>query len=154
LGQSGEALPYCRRALEIYGKNAAADPQDLTMRFRIASIRAQIGKAQAKTGGIASAREECTKARQLLQTIVEDHSDVGLRRLRVEASIGLGDAYNALAAADIADSVEHRRSACDAYRQSSEIINEMRSGRAPAADEMSEMEELAGKIAACDKISQ
>jgi len=154
LGEYREALPYCRRALEIYEKNAAADPQDLTMRFRLASIRAQIGEAQAKTGGIAPAREECTKARQLLQTIVEDHSDVGLRRLRVEASIGLGDAYNALAAADIADSIEHRRSACEAYRQSSEIINEMRSGRAPAADEMTEMEELAAKMAECDKLSR
>jgi tetratricopeptide (TPR) repeat protein len=153
-GEDKEALPYYGRALEKYERNAAADPQDLALRFRIASIRAQLGKAQAKTGSVASAREDCTKARELLQTITEDHDDVSLRRLRLEACISLGDAYSAVAAVDTNAAATHRRSACDTYQRSFEIMQEMRSGRVPAADEITEMEELAGKVAECDKVPQ
>jgi hypothetical protein len=93
------------------------------------------------------------QARDLLHTIAEDHGDIGLRRLRVEACISLGDAYSALAAVDTNTAATHRRSGCDTYQRSFEIMQEMRSGRVPAADEITEME-LAGKIAKCAKLSQ
>jgi len=153
-GEDAQALPFYGRALERYERNSAADPQDLALRFRIAGIHAQLGKAQAKTGSVTQAREDCTKARELLRTIAEDHSDIGLRRFRLEACISLGDAYSALAAVDSNAASTDRRSACEMYQRSFAIMQELQSRRPPAADEMAEMAELTRKIAECDKVLQ
>jgi eukaryotic-like serine/threonine-protein kinase len=152
-GEYSQALPYQRRALEIYVKNAAADPQDLPMQFRIAGVRAQLGKAQAKTGALGEAREQCRKAAELLQTVADDRDNVGLRRLRVEAGISLGDAYSALAALGSDSAMSDQRSACHMYQRSFEILQEMRTQNTLGADEVSEMDALAQKVAACGKPS-
>jgi serine/threonine protein kinase len=76
----------------------------------------------------------------------------GLRRMRLDASISLGDAYSGLAAVDSNVSSTDRRNACEMYQWSSEIMRELQSRGTLAADAMSEMAELDRKIAECAKL--
>lgn len=108
----------------------------------------------------AASQSVCSACGELLNMrgdciacLLRGHDDIGLRRLRLEASISLGDAYIALAAVDTNVASTDRRSACDMYQRSSEIMQELQGRRTVAADEMTDMAERGHKIAECDKVS-
>jgi hypothetical protein len=108
---------------------------------------------QARLGKVDAALQECRKATSLLGEIAEDPTNVQQRSMRAEASEYLGYAYLALAASTKASPPENRQhtsAARDMFRQSLEVLDDLRGrGTLDASDEKW-AKEIAGEIAECD----
>jgi non-specific serine/threonine protein kinase/serine/threonine-protein kinase len=129
LGDYSRALPHYRRALVMWEKLAAGTPVDLTARLRVGNAHATLGRAHAKLGSFGPAREECRQALNLLRETVDDPANVDQRRMRILAYTFLGEAYATLAAdrrAPAGSTAEYWRAARDAYRQSLDIMRDLR----------------------------
>ena len=152
-GAHADSLPHYRRAIEMWEKIRAVDSQDLVIRVRVAIGRTGLGREHAALGQIGPGREECGKAAALLRAIPDDAANVELRRLRVSALSDLGDAYGLLAAAesDRNPAAGDWSASRHAYQEGLEMMRELRDRGILGADEIPELEEIAGKIANCDQ---
>lgn len=151
-----QSLLYYRRALELYEGAMAANPEDAGISLRVAWIKAHQGKAEAKLGNVAAAREACVQGARLLAGIPTDRANADQCRSRVIASVDLGDAFATLA--DLPESSEmadqDRRAARDLYQQGLNLMQDLRARGILDDDEAKEMETTARKIAACDNLSR
>jgi tetratricopeptide (TPR) repeat protein len=153
-GDHSQALPHYRRALEMYEKSAAADPRNLAVPLSVIRARGKLGAAHARLGNIELARKECRKAADLLQATVDDPINVEQRRVRALAYGDVAEAYAVLAADKRAPqhlTAEHWRAARDMYQRSLDIMQDLRDRGILGADEIPDLERVAGKIAECDK---
>jgi serine/threonine protein kinase len=153
LGDPSQAIPYYQRSMELYEKGAATDPQDLSARTRAIVVRAHLAVALAKTGSVASAREECRKTAQLLQALEDQQTNAGQRRMRVLAYTGLGEAYAALAPKNKdRTNVEDWRAARDMYQRGLDLIHDLLNAGIIQADELADADAVARKVAECDAV--
>jgi non-specific serine/threonine protein kinase/serine/threonine-protein kinase len=153
LEDNSQALLHFRKALENFEKLVADAPTDLTSRFRVATCRAGVGGMQARLGQVDPALEECRKAIALLREIAEDATNTVQRARRAEAYEYLGYAYNALAASPKASASETRQrmsAARDMFRQSLNVLEDLRSRGTLGANDEEWAKEIVGEIAKCD----
>ena len=155
LAQSGDhagAVPFYKRALEMYKQGMVADPQDVTIGIRDGIAVAHLGEELAKIGNAFAARNECTKASELLRVTLDDPANVNQRRLRVLAYTGLGDAYVVLADRQKGSEAtsSDRHAALDNYQRALDIMHEHRDRGVADADDLAAMDEVAGKATACE----
>ncbi len=150
---NSEALLHFSKALEIFEKLATDAPADLISQFRVATCRAGVAGMQARLGQIDPALEECRKAVALLGEITEDVTSSRQRANRAQAYDYLGYAYRALAAFPKASASETRQrmsTARDMFRQTQNILDDLRSRGTLAANDEEWAKTIAGEIAKCD----
>ena len=153
LKENVEALSHFSKARDIFAKIAADAPADLASRFRVATCGAGIGAMQARVGELEPALKECRRSRDLLREISEDPANTQHRSLRAEAHQYLGYAYEAVAAvpqASAPERVRHMTAARDMFRESLNVLEDLRSRGAldPATADWAK--ELAGEVAKCE----
>ena len=108
---------------------------------------------QARLGEVDPALEECRKAIALLQGITEDATNVHHRYNRAEAHEYLGYAYVALAAspkASASESRQHMSAARDMFRQTLNILDDLRRSQGDLGGDEQWAKEIAAEIAKCD----
>jgi non-specific serine/threonine protein kinase/serine/threonine-protein kinase len=153
LDDNSQALLHFRKALEAYQKVVADAPTDLISQFLVASCRGGVAQTQARVGEVDPALQECRKAIALLGEIAEDVTNARQRFNRAQAYEYLGFAYTDLAKSPKASANETRQrmsTARDMFRQSLNVLDDLRSrGRLGAADE-DWAKSIAGEIAKCD----
>jgi hypothetical protein len=148
-----QSLLHFSKALGIFEKLAADAPADLTSRFRGATCRAGIAGMQARLGEVGPALQECRKAIALLQGITEDATNAGHRYNRAEAHQYLGYAYLALsgsAKTPAGEKREHLISARDMFRQTLDILDDLRRSHGDLGVDEPWAKDIAGEIAKCD----
>lgn len=153
LEDNSQALLHFSKALEIFEKLAADAPADLISQFRVAACRAGVAGMQARLGHVDSSLEECRKTIALLGEITEDATNSRQRANRAQAYDYLGDAYLALAAfpkASASESRQRMNSARDMFRQSVNVLDDLRSRGTLAATDEDWAKGIADKIAKCD----
>jgi hypothetical protein len=96
-GDYSHALSYHRKQLEMRQKGSASAPQDIYLPYHVVIALADIAKMHAKLGERNAALEECSKARELLKSAVDEPTTAGLRTGRADTYLFLGGAYAALA---------------------------------------------------------
>jgi hypothetical protein len=137
----------------MYEKIAAADAQNLGTAIRAIIARARLAKTHSKIGSLASARDECRKAVDLLQATVDNAANASQRRLRVLAYEDLGDTYAVLGADTwtlSSSAGEHWRAARDMYQRSLNIMQDLLNHGILDAEEIPEIQSVSRKIAECD----
>jgi tetratricopeptide (TPR) repeat protein len=154
LGKYAETPPYYHRALEMYEKGVAADPSDVTTPIRAIIVRGHLAKAEAEMGDLESARQECTRAAQLVRSTVDVPAITNRRRLRSIAFEGVGDAFAVLAidkATQPAMAIQNWRVAREMYQDSVDIAQKLRAANLLDQGELDELADTVRKIADCDK---
>jgi len=150
LEDNSQALPHFSKALESYEKVVTDAPSDLISQFLVATCHAGVARMQARLGEVDPALEECRKAFALLQGITGDEpGNLG----RGQAYEYLGYAYAALAASPKASASETRQrmsAARDMFRQTLNILDDLRSRRGTLGSNEQWAKEIAGEIAKCD----
>jgi tetratricopeptide (TPR) repeat protein len=153
LKDDSQALLHFSKAAEIFEKLSSDAPTNLPSRFRIVTCRAGAAAMQVELGELDPAREECRKAIALLREINEDPTNAKHQYLRAEAYQYLGYAYRALATSpkEPANGNKHEMTtARDTFRQSLNILDDLRRrGSLDASDEIW-AKEIAGDVAECD----
>jgi non-specific serine/threonine protein kinase/serine/threonine-protein kinase len=155
LQDNSQALVHFSKALEISEKLVSDAPADLTSRLRVATCRAGVAGMQARLGEVDLALEECRKTIGLLREITEDATNAHQRFKRAEAYEYLGYAYLALATSSKASASEARQRASDArdmYRESLNVLEDLRSRGAMDINDEVWAKEIAAQIAKCDTI--
>jgi tetratricopeptide (TPR) repeat protein len=153
LEDNSEALLHFSKALEIFEKLVADAPADLTSRLRVATCRAGVAGMRARVGEINPALEECRKTIALLREITEDATNAHQRFKRAEAYEYLGYAYLALSAspqASASGTRERMSAARDMFRQSLNVLEDLRSRGTMDANSDAWARNIAGEIAKCD----
>lgn len=156
LYESGDypaSLPHYRKAVEMREKSALAAPGDLLPRIVLSVARAALGRAHARSGGYAQAREACSQSLAILRETADVAANAEQNRLRILAYTTLGEAYATLAAdrRSPPDATKaHWRAARDMYRHALEIMKDLQERGVLDAGETTEIEEVARKIAVCD----
>jgi eukaryotic-like serine/threonine-protein kinase len=153
LQDNSEALLHFSKALEISEKLVADAPTDLSSRLRMASCRAGVAGMRARLGEVAPALEECRKTIALLREITEDATNAHQRFKRAEAYEYLGYAYLALSALPTASASETRErmnAAEDMFRQSLNVLEDLRTRGNMDANSEAWATNIAGEIAKCD----
>jgi tetratricopeptide (TPR) repeat protein/tRNA A-37 threonylcarbamoyl transferase component Bud32 len=153
LQDNSQALLHFSKALEISEKLVADAPTDLSSRLRMASCRAGVAGMQARLGEVDAALEECRKTIALLREITEDATNAHQRFKRAEAYEYLGYAYLALSAfpqASASETRERMGAARDMFRQSLNVLDDLRSRGAMDANSEAWARNIAGEIAKCD----
>jgi hypothetical protein len=129
---------------------AADAPTDLVSQFMVATCHGGVARMQARLGEVDPALEECRKAIALLQEITGDEpGHLG----RAQAHEYLGYAYAALAAspkASASESRQHISAARDRFRQTLNIIDDLRSRQGDLGVNEEWAKEVASEIAKCD----
>jgi serine/threonine protein kinase/tetratricopeptide (TPR) repeat protein len=150
LEDNSQALLHFSKALESYEKVVTAAPADLISQFLVATCRAGVARMQARLGEVDPALEECRKAIVLLQEITGDKTGhLG----RAQAYEYLGYAYGTLAASPKASASETRQrmsAARDMFRQTVNILDDLRSRQGDLGANEQWAKEIAGEIAKCD----
>ena len=145
-----QALLHFSKALESYEKLAADAPADLVVGFLVATCHGGVAHMQARLGEVNPALEECRKATTLLQAITGDEpGHLG----RAQGYEYLGYAYAALAAspkASASESRQHMSAARDMFRQTLNILDELRRSQGDLGSNEDWAKEIAGEIAKCD----
>jgi tetratricopeptide (TPR) repeat protein len=153
LGDYVQALSYFEKALPMYEKLAADAPQDLYIRYRLIIVTAIIGETQARVGTHAEAIAATSKATDLLKATPELASSSAQTDFRGLGYMQLGATYAALAVSDktaIGERAEYWRSACDFYRPSLDIWQDMKQRGILTAEDADKPDEVARRIAKCD----
>jgi serine/threonine protein kinase len=148
-----EALLHFSKALEIFEKLVSDAPADLSARLRGATCRAGVAGMRARLGEVDPALEECRKTIALLREINEDATNPHQRFKRAEVYEYLGYAYLALSASPRASASEARErmsAARDMFRQTQNILDDLRSRGTLAANDEEWAKTIAGEIAKCD----
>lgn len=148
-----QALLHFSKALEIFEKLATDAPTDLGSRFRVATCHAGVAGMQARLGQVDAALQQCRKATSLLGEIAEDPTNVQQRSRRAEASEYLGYAYLALAASpklSPSETRQHMSAARDMFRQSLNVIEDLRGRGLLSTDAQQWAKGIVGEIAKCD----
>jgi tetratricopeptide (TPR) repeat protein len=153
LGDQAGALPYYQRAVDVYTKNAATGPRDPATSLYLSLLLGKLAKAHARLGYTDKALAECNKAADLLEAVPVDAANVEQRHVKAWAYGEIGDAYSLLAG-DTRTPQELTkqlwRSARDAYERSLEILRDLRDRGVLNAEELTEIDTIAQKIAECD----
>jgi hypothetical protein len=108
---------------------------------------------RARLGDVDPALEECRKTIALLREITEDATNAHQRFKRAEAYEYLGYAYlalSALPAASASETRERMSAARDMFRQSLNVLDDLRSRGAMDANSEAWARNIAGEIAKCD----
>jgi len=108
---------------------------------------------RARLGEVDPALEECRKTIALLREITDDATDAHQRFKRAEAYEYLGYAYLALAASPKASASEVRQrmsAARDTFRQSLNVLEDLRSRGTLGAGDEAWARNIADEIAKCD----
>jgi tetratricopeptide (TPR) repeat protein len=153
LDDNSQGLVHFRKALELYQQVVTDSPTDLISRFMVATCRAGVGQMQARLGEADPALQECRKAIALLGEITEDATNARQRYNRAQAYEFLGFAYTALATSPKASAIEtrqHMSTARDMYRQSLNVLDDLRSRGILDASSEDWAKNIAGYIANCD----
>ncbi|MEP7014647.1 MAG: hypothetical protein ABI925_04340, partial [Verrucomicrobiota bacterium] len=150
LEDNSQALLHFSKALGNYEKLVTEGPADLVSQFMVVTCHAGVARMQARLGEIDPALEECRKAVALLQEISGGKTGhLG----RGQAYEYLGYAYVALATSPKASASETRQrmsAARDMFRQTLNIMNDLRSRTGTLGSNEQWANEIAGEIAKCD----
>ena len=152
-GEFPQALSHFSKAREIFEKVIADTPGDLLSRFRLAMCGAGVGGMRARLGQPEEALKECRKSAALLGGISEDATLSRHRSFRAEVYEYLGTAYEALAnqpQASASESQPHWSAARDMFRESLNILDDLRRRGILNAADAEWATEIAGEIAKCD----
>ena len=153
LQDNSQALLHFSKALEIFEKLVADAPADLTSRLRVATCRAGVAGMRARLGEADLALEECRKTIALLREITEDATNAHQRFKRAEAYEYLGYAYLALSSspkASAGETRQHMSAARDMFRQTLNILDDVRNSGGDLGVDEQWAKEIAGEIAKCD----
>ena len=153
MGDQAGALPYYQQAVDIYSKNAAADLTDFSTPLQLAKLLPKLAKTHTRLGYIEKAWAECNKAADLLELIPDDATNVEQRRVRASVSNQIGDAYSLIARDTRTPQqfVPKLWAAARAmYDVSFTILIDLRERDVLNADEVTEIDTIARKIAECD----
>ncbi len=153
LHDDSQALLHFRKALEAYQQVVTDAPTDLISRFLVATCRGGVAQSQARLGEVDPALQECGKAIALLGEITEDATNARQRLNRAQAYENLGSAYLDVATspkASTSETTQRMSAARDMYRESLNVLDDLRSrGILNAADEVW-AKDIAGQLAKCD----
>ena len=155
LGDQAGALPYYQRAVDIYTntKNAATGPQDPATSLQLSLLLGKLAQTHARLGYAGKALAECKKAADLLEAVPDDAANVERRHVRALAYGEIGDAYSLLARDTRTPQKFMKqlwRAARDMYERSLEIVLGLRDRGVLNAEELTEIDTIAQKIAECD----
>jgi serine/threonine protein kinase len=150
LEDNSQALLHFSKALESYEKVVVDAPADLISRFLVATCHGGVARMQARLGEVNPAFEECGKAIALLKEITGDEKG---HEGRAQACEYLGYAYVALATsakASASESRQHMSAARDMFRQTLNILDDLRRSQGDLGVNEDWAKEIAGEIAKCD----
>ena len=144
------ALLHFRKGLESYQKVIADAPPDLVSGFFVATCHGGVAQMQAKLGEVNPVLEECRKAIAVLQGITGDKPRLIGRAQGYEY---LGHAYAALAESSklsAGESKQHMGVARDMFRQSLNVLDDLRSSAGDLGVNELYAKAIAGEIARCE----
>jgi tetratricopeptide (TPR) repeat protein len=155
MGDLVGALPYYQRGVDIYTKtkNAAIDPEEVTVPFELARLLVKLSRTHAKLGYTDKAWAENMKAADLLESAFDNAANVEQRRIRASLYTEIGDVYSLLAG-DTRTPQQFMNKLWSAaratYERSLAILSDLRQRGVLTEDELAEIDNINHKIAECD----
>jgi serine/threonine protein kinase len=152
LGDLRDAASSHLRALSIREELAAADPDNNWNRIDLMESYAKTARVLAQTGRRADALELCRKFSSLIERIPDDKENVAHFSMKARAYSDIGATYVALATHNGtagSNLSELRRAACDQYRHSTDIWQDILSRGKFSARDTEHLYESTRQIALC-----
>ena len=153
LGDFQEALANYRKCLDLRGEDVKADPSNLWKRASLIEAHAKTAKTLAKMPEPDAALAMCRETLSLMEKTPVEPTNAAVRGFFADTYVDLAEAYSALASGNdgaATNRKEQRQIACDMYRRSLEILNDMRNRAILSAADAAKPEAITRKISECD----
>jgi eukaryotic-like serine/threonine-protein kinase len=154
-GDYAAALDELPKSLAIYERLAAADPKDLQARFDIAGIHTDMAEAFVNSGDLAHGMDESAKSLSMFRDLsATDPANMDYLRYLGLCYELLGKAHAVMGANSnlpVPQQLKEWRAAQESYRKGADIVANMVKRNTLRPSDKDKPEELAAKLAECDK---
>lgn len=153
LGDFPQALASYRQCLDLRAADMQADPTNLWKRAALIEAHAKTAKTLARSGEREAALAKLNEARRLMENTSVEPTNALIRSAFADTYVDLGEAASTLASANEGAASE-RRTACDLYRRSLEILEDMRNRGILSTGDAGKPAAVAQQMAQCDPVPQ
>jgi non-specific serine/threonine protein kinase/serine/threonine-protein kinase len=147
-----QALAHYRQSLELRREDVQGDPANLWKRASLIEAHAKIAKTLAGTDETQAALAESQETLALMEKTTLEPTNAAIRGFFADTFADLGEAHSMLAALGGAGSSDQRRIACNLYRRSLEIFQDLRQRAILSAADLAKPETIARKMSECDSV--
>ena len=150
LGSTADSITNLHRTQSILSEDVKADPTSLWKRSSLIGTQSRICILLAKSGQAEKAKTECTLTFSLMEQTKLEPTNAADRSLFADSYFDLGEAYSMLAVKKSRDSQE-RQTACQMYRRSLEIWQDLKHRGIISKDNLEKIEQVSSQITTCKK---
>ena len=155
LAELPQALARYRQSLELRSRDVESDPSNLWKRASLIEAHAKLAKTLAKMRDGEAAVATCADTLALMDATTLEPTNAAIRGFFAETFGDLAEAHSTLGAAaapTTPERAEHQRRACELYRRSGEIWQDMRTRGIFSDADTAKADAVAQAVVKCDPL--